>query len=159
MAWPVFGLMRRPTNDVKKGLIKSIALVSSLVLVPGITRADITYTIDAADLRTAGGSSLMSTNGLMLFVVSTTDSSFAAPTASSFVSGDDTILLRTNLDSGFGDGFFEKTLTFTLSGQISPSDPVQLYWYPTLTLADASPGGGTTYGQYRSDVGQSQSRV
>ena len=35
---------------------------------------------------------------------------------------------------------------------LKPGDPVQLYWFPTLTVSSDSPGEGATYGFYRHDT-------
>jgi hypothetical protein len=98
----------------------------------------------------------MPTTGLVLMVASTTDALFGGPTAGSFVTGDDVVLFRGDL-SGLGQpGYLQTTRFFPLTGELTSSDPVQLYWFPTLTIADydsSNLAAGTTYGSYRDAVG------
>jgi len=130
------------------------AALVSLALSCASVQATITLNIDAADLRTADGSQLMPLGGQVLLVASPNDAKFSGPTPSSFVSGDDVVLFRGNLDSGL-PGYFQGSVNFALSSfaGLNPGDPVQLYWFPTLTASDTSPGEGTTYGFYRHDTG------
>ncbi len=47
-------------------------------------------------------------------------------------------------------------MTFSLDGSLTVGDPVQLYWFPTLTVSDYDSNSlseGTTYGFYRDSVG------
>jgi len=131
--------------------IKFLCLAASCTCM----QASITFNIDAGHLKTRDGSQLMSVNGLVLLVGSTKDSSFGRPTPESFVTGDDIILYRGDLNSGFGPGLFQRAVSFSLSSLpgLKPGDPVQLYWFPTRTAGDANPGEGTTYGSYRHDTG------
>jgi len=97
----------------------------------------------------------MSTNGLVLLVASTNNLAFGEPTSTSFATGDDVVLFRSDL-SGLGEpGFFEAVLNLSLSSfpGLKRGDPVQLYWFPALTVSSNSPGEGATYGFYRHDTG------
>jgi hypothetical protein len=117
-------------------------------------QATITINIDAADLRTADGSQLMPLGGQVLLVASPDDAKFSGPTPTSFVSGDDVVLLRRNLDSGL-PGYFQAGVNFDFNSfpGLNPGDPLQLYWFPTLTASDTIPGEGTPYGFYRHETG------
>lgn len=97
----------------------------------------------------------MPLGGQVLLVASTTDGVFGGPTATSFVTGDDVSLFQGSLDSGFGEGVFQRLVNFSLSSfpGLDPGDPMQLFWFPTLTASSTSPGEGTTYGFYRHDTG------
>ena len=135
--------------------MNALATLVCLALLCSWAQATVTFNIDAYDLRTANGSELMSTNGLVLLVASTNNLSFGEPTATSFATGDDVVLFRGDL-SGLGEpGFFEAAVNLTLSSfpGLKPGDPVQLYWFPTLTVSSDSPGEGATYGFYRHDTG------
>jgi hypothetical protein len=118
----------------------------------------VTFDLGAERLKNADGSAMPS-SGLVILGASTLDSIFTAPTADQFFSGDDFELDRWDLTAlggggGLGDGTFSGTTgPLTLSGNWTPGDSVQLYWFPTLTLASSSPGAGTPYGIYRHDTG------
>ena len=132
-------------------LVCGIALLAVSCL---YAQATVTFTIDALDLRTAGGATLMPISGQVFLVASTTDLIFGGPTADSFVSGDDVILYRGDLSgSGVAGHFQAQTPVITLSGNLNTGDPLQLYWFPTLTGSSTSPGAGTSYGFYRHDTG------
>lgn len=122
-------------------------------LVCSWAQATVTFNIDAADLRTAGGE-LMPLNGQVLLVASPTDAVFGGPTPETFVSGDDVILFRGELNLGV-PGIFQVSVNFAFESfpGLGPGDPVQLYWFPTLTAAAKSPGEGATYGTYRHEAG------
>jgi hypothetical protein len=108
---------------------------------------------DVDQLKTAEGAP-MPESGLVLLAASTLDSAFSEPTPNSFFSSlDDIIVGRWSLDSGFGPGVFTRDFTTTLSGDWNTGDPLQLYWYPTLTEAATQPGAGTTFGRYTDPVG------
>ncbi|MBE0544076.1 MAG: hypothetical protein IH623_22265 [Verrucomicrobia bacterium] len=116
-------------------------------------QATVTFNIDAADLRTAGGE-LMPLNGQVLLVASPTDAVFGGPTPDAFVTGDDVILFRGELNLGM-PGIFQASVNFAFESfpGLNPGDPVQLYWFPTLTAAATSPGEGATYGAFRHETG------
>ncbi len=133
-----------------ENIMKSNCTIAFLALSCLWARATITLNTDAGDLRTFGGSALMPSSGQIFLVASTTDGLFGGPTAASFVSGDDVILFRGDC----GDvGYFQAAILFSLSGALDAGDPLQLYWFPTLTSSSLSPGEGTTYGSYRDAVG------
>jgi hypothetical protein len=113
------------------------------------------FSIEAEVLKTSGGSP-MPTSGLAVLVASTLDGSFGGPTDTSFASGsDDIVLKKWDLTTGLNQPGVLQDLsgTLPLSGNWDSGDLVQLYWFPTLTLASSVPGAGTSYGQYRDAVG------
>ncbi|MCL4788459.1 MAG: hypothetical protein KJ070_16985 [Verrucomicrobia bacterium] len=124
-----------------------------LALICTHARATVTINLDAADLRTADGQ-LMPLGGQVLLVASTNDATFGGPTPAAFASGGDVVLLRRSLDSG-QPGYFQAgvNLDFAAFPGLKPGDPIQLYWFPTLTAGDASPGEGTSFGFYRHATG------
>ena len=114
----------------------------------------VTINLDADQLKTAGGTA-MPTTGLVMLIASTTDTSFGAPIPSAFVTGDDVILWTWSLDSGFGAGVFSDKVenlqlgSPSISTEWGSGDRLEMLWFPDLTIGDASPGEGTSYGRYR----------
>jgi hypothetical protein len=127
--------------------------LASILLLRGSALASVTMNIDAADLRTADGQPVP-LGGQILLVASANDAVIGDPTPASFVSGDDVILFRGSLDSGL-PGYFQGSANFSFGSfpGIGAGDPVQLFWFPTLTSASVVPGAGTTYGTYRHGIG------
>ncbi len=115
--------------------------------------ADVSLTLGAGNLRTSDGSSLMPGTGLIVLLADSNQDGFASIGTDNFASGDDTILFQGALDSGLGDGMFLRSVNLTLAGGLTAGDPVQLYWYPTLSESSTSPGHGTSFGSYRDATG------
>jgi len=137
---------------------KLLVLVFGLLLAAS-AGAMITIDLQADLLKKADGTP-MPTSGLVILAASTSDTTFNAPTDTDFVSGDDIIVKKWSLDSGYGAGIFEKsTGPISFSGNWGPDDPLQLYWYPSLTYDSAVPGAGTSYGQYRNNSAVDNSYV
>jgi hypothetical protein len=130
--------------------IRTTSLLACL-LVPISASASITLDIYAERLETSTGDP-MPTTGLVILAASTLDSTFGAPTPSSFFSGDDIEVARWSLDSGFGPGIFNKAPVLTLSGNWNANDPLQLYWFPENTVSDTTPIAGQSYGVFRDDI-------
>lgn len=129
-----------------------LLILGSCLACPWAT-ATVTFNIDAADLRTAEGG-LMPLTGQVLLVASPADAVFGRPIPEAFVSGDDVILFRGELNLGV-PGVFQMSVNFAFDSfpGLGPGDPVQLYWFPTLTSAATSPGEGATFGVFRHDPG------
>lgn len=129
-------------------------LIFGLFALASWTSHALTISLDADLLKDANGAP-MPTNGLVLLVASTGDSTFNAPTPTAFVSGDDIIIARFDLSSG---GFNQpgvlidvaQSLSFT--GNWKPGDPLQMYWFPTLPKNATAPGPGAPYGKFRTDA-------
>src|SRR5216117_3273340 len=87
-----------PGRFNKRQMTKSVCAIALIVLSCVCARATVTFNISATELRTAGGASLMSLNGLVLLVADTSNNGFSglqagAPlTVNSFLAGDDLIL-------------------------------------------------------------------
>jgi|SRR6185295_10805083 len=136
--------------------MKSFCLAALVAL--SCLRAQATIQINPTwgDLRNANAT-LMPAGGLVLLVASP-DGTFGGPTASSFVTGGDVVLFQVGLAQ---PGFFQSPFTVDLSSfpSVTTGNLMQLYWFPTLTLADYNdtvtpgPGAGTAFGSYRSDAG------
>jgi len=141
-----------------KEIMKSTCAIVLLALSCVCARATVSFEISATELRTAGGASLMSLNGLVLLVADTSNDGFSGLTAgapltvNSFLSSDDLILFRGDLSAG-GLGYFVGAASPGLGGNLGTGDAVKLYWFPTLTLSSTTAAEGTTYGSYRSATG------
>lgn len=121
-----------------------------LLLLAANAFSTVTLITEGAYLKDLSGA-LMATNALVLLVASTEDTTFSVPAPNAFVTGDDIIVGRWDL-SGTGEpGILLDFTNTALSGNWNEGDPLQLYWFPTLTVATVSPGAGTPYGQYRTD--------
>lgn len=100
----------------------------------------------------------MPDGGLLLLVASTTDTTFTTPTATSFTPGtDDIVVAKFALNSttvGVG-GDTNQQITYTYSGNFNVGDPLELFWYPTLTTSATTPGNNTSFGMFRTDQVQS----
>jgi hypothetical protein len=114
-------------------------------------RASIGISVDADLLQNADGTPMPMT-GMVLLVASTTDSTFNAPTAGSFVSGDDIIVARFNLMGATNGVLIDFAPGLILSGSWNAGDPLAIYWYPTLATNATAPGGGTPYGFYTTNA-------
>ena len=141
-------------------MMKSVFGIALLALFCLRAQAEITFNIDALDLKTSGGASLMPVSGLVLLVASTTDATFGTLTAGSsltvgsFLSGDDLILYRGDLSGTATPGYFQAGVAFSLgANNLTVNDPVQLYWFPTLTVSTTSLSEGDTYGAYTHATG------
>ena len=96
----------------------------------------------------------MPTSGLAILVASTLDSSFGGPSSTTYATGDDIVVGAWDLTGGFNTaGVLTKGVSTTPTGNWNAGDFLQLYWFPTLTLAQYNastpPGNNTPYGQYR----------
>ena len=116
----------------------------------------VTVNLTALYLRTANGD-LMPTNGLVVLVASTNDSSFSGPTPTSFVSDDDIVIASWDLsNTPIGDGVLQdeiSNVTFADRPGWASGDSLAMYWFPTLTLTNSEPGNNTPYGFYTDPVG------
>ena len=131
-----------------------------VILASAITgRATVSLSLSGGQISDGAGNAV-NDGGLLLLVVSTTDSIFSGPsptsslTTGSFLSGDDMILGAFSVDSGSSGiaGGYYTTLNITsYTGNLNSGDLLQLYWFPTLTALSTSTGAGTSYGTYRTD--------
>lgn len=126
-----------------------------LTLLTGLTtlssQAAVTITFGVQVVYNADGSQLIPENSLVLYGVSTTDGSFGDPTPTAFFSGDDAEIHRGGAAPAGEYGYI---LNIELSSipNWTTGDPLQIYWFPTLTTAATAPGYGTPYGSFRTDA-------
>jgi hypothetical protein len=132
--------------------MKKALIIGAVALTHLSSQAAVTISINAELLKDFDNSS-MPVTGLAVLVASTTDAVFNDPTSTSFVTGDDIELKRWNLSAWSTVGALSDVATsLSFSGNWNAGDPLQLYWYPSLTLASTQPLSGTHYGTFRSDL-------
>jgi hypothetical protein len=125
------------------------SVLATLVPLPAFA---VSISIDAEVLKAADGSPMPQSGVVVL--TAATNGSFHGPAGSSFATGDELFLASWDLSTWGTDGVFSgfiANLSFT--GDWDQGDPLGLYWYPSLTLADAGPGTGIAYGFYTDSAG------
>ena len=131
-------------------------LASFLLLFAAITgRADVTINLGFGDLYFADDTTFAPVGSLVQLVASSTDNIFTSPTATSFTgdSSDDVILASFPVNDPVNDpGEFTAAITLTYSGTLNPGDQILLRWFPSLDSSATAPGAGTQYGQFRTDL-------
>ena len=150
--------MKRPR------FLAALAALTAALTAP--LSATVTINLAGAVLSNAAGTAIPN-GGLVLLVSSTTNSTFTAPpsTAStavgSVIADDDIIIGSATIDSAASGitGGFAKAINITFSGNLNAGDPIQLYWFPTLTSASTTLGQGVAYGSYRTDSIASDSDI
>jgi hypothetical protein len=126
-----------------------LSLSACALLLQTEARAYVTIDITAAMLTDSSGNP-MPVPRLVILVASTNDSHFSAPTATSFVSGDDIIVKKWDLSAEDTAGvLFDTTGPLSLTGNWGVGDPLAIYWFPTLTIDATEPGTAAPYGFYR----------
>jgi hypothetical protein len=120
-------------------------LILAVLALASWTTHALTISVDADLLKNADGSPMPMT-GLVVLVASTTDSTFNAPSSGSFVSGDDIVLAKFDLQKATNGVLLDIVNGLTFSGSWNQGDPFAIYWYPTLNINSAAPSGGIPYG-------------
>lgn len=120
----------------------------------------VTFNIDAELLKTSTGNPIPNGTGLILLVADTTSNGFASvlsPGGSVMLGGalydDDVVVGRWTLTYGVDGVFQDTTGSIPFFGLWGKDDPLQLYWFPELSLTTSFLSAGDTYGQYRSNIG------
>jgi PEP-CTERM motif len=132
--------------------LKSL-LVAGVVLATAVAAsATVTLNVGAEVLFQSDGTTPIPAGSLIQLLASTTDSVFTAPTPSSFIGGSADDVILESFAAPDNSGFAGDDIVVTLSGNLNAGDPLLLRWWPTLTLASSTPGAGTPYGQFRTDV-------
>ncbi len=92
---------------------------------------------------------------LLVLVASTLDQTFSPIQPNAFASGDDIVIAQfaTNNPSSLSGAVSYAINNFNLFGNLSPGDPLALYWYPTLDINASAPGFGTPYGMFTDPLG------
>jgi hypothetical protein len=152
-----FADILKTLNSNNKRIMKSVCLIALITLSCLKAQATITFNSFWGDLQTANPGTPMPSTGLVLLVASP-DATFGGPLAGAFATGGDVVLFHGSLGS---PGVFEGPVTVDLSSfpSLTAGNPLQLYWFPTLTVADyddtvtPGPGAGTAYGSYRDAAG------
>lgn len=133
---------------MKKALLSSLLLLAAALP----TQAGVTLSLTIGELDKFDGTPL-SENSLLQLIISTTDSSFAAPLPGAFVSGDDFIVKSFGLDSSTTGvaGAFSTVISFDLGvNNITAGDQILLRWYDA-PASSVTATAGMRYGQIRFD--------
>jgi hypothetical protein len=138
---------------MKYRLLTSKAIVVAAFLWGAhVAPAQVTFNITTGILYSATDVPLAD-GRLVQLVASTTNSTFSAPTTSSFVSGDDVVLFSFAMDSSTTGtaGSMSAVLNLSSLGSVSGlsvGDSLMLRWFDLPSTASA-PNYGTAYGEYR----------
>ena len=143
-------------------MIKNLLSVCAALYCATSAHATISVAGDFGLLKDSTGTVNVPVGGLLQLIASPSGSAsnFAAPTPTSFVSGDNIIVatFAMNYNSGTA-GESTNSITLTLQNTAASTtttfdagDPLLLRWYPTLTTSSTAPGLGATYGQFRTDA-------
>lgn len=110
----------------------------------------VTFNFFLGVLSDSGGTAV-SDGSVVQFIVSP-DSTFGAPTSSSFVSGNDVILATRAVDSSTGGApgvvYVAISNIDLAAAGITGGSFIAVRWFPTLGIAAVQPGNSTPYGQW-----------
>ncbi len=124
-------------------------------LAGGLHADTVSISIDAGLLEQANGTSVVQT-GALLQLIASPSATFTAPSAGSYVGGDNFVVSTFSMNTGGGTGeTTNNTGTLTLTTTLFAGEALLLRFYPSLLTATApasGPGAGTNYGQIRSDT-------
>lgn len=143
----------------RSGWVNLPLLVTGLLILGPLTSLDAqTISIFAADLQDNMGNPI-STGAVAVLVVDTGTHGFAAPQPSYTLSlgaiwgTENKIVGLWNLNNcGCGDGILLDGTAVSYTGGVTSNQNLQLYWFPSLTLA-SNTLGNTSYGAYTDPVG------
>ena len=121
--------------------------------------AYVTLPLDAGYLYSGDTtSSYMPTNGLLLVISNTGESTFQPAALGDYVTGDDSIVEALAMNYGGGAGETQNTIgpvglgTLADGGTLAAGDKLALRWFPGITLAEYNSGTlptvGNAYGTY-----------
>lgn len=129
-----------------------------IVFAANHSQASISFLVQSDLLKDSGGTAMVQT-GLVLFVSSTTDSTFDSILAGSSTSigsslngGDDKVLFKADISNYMVNGVLDRAtgaLDLSSVSGWNTGDPLALLWFPTLTTASSTISAGTEYGFYR----------
>ena len=94
----------------------------------------------------------MAVEGVLVLVTDANRDGFAGPSDTAFVQSDDVMIAKWDIAGGGGNapGVFQgSTGSVSFSGDWGEGDPLAIFWFPTLSAADAAPGASVPYGTYR----------
>jgi len=145
--------------NVKK-MIKSAVVLTTLGLGAASAQASISLALEAGYLFTAGGGSPLPTDSTLVLLVDKDGDGFGNLTqaTSSFKGDPDDVILAyfrngpLPADEPYGPGSASAVVEFELNG-IPVGADLLLVWYntPFLNNVNAGPGGGVSFGTYRTD--------
>lgn len=136
----------------------ALALFCLLGLAGALQAQTVTIKIDAGQLRGPGGTVPEPVGGLLQLIASP-GGMFPAPTPTSYISGDNVVVMSLAMNNNGGTNETFNTLSAlpltTANYTLTTGEKLTLRFYPTLTLAamPSAPGAASaTYGQVRSDT-------
>ncbi len=150
--------MNPPLSPRRSGIAPLLA--ACLLALPALAPASVTITFGGQTLRDSSNAELPD-GALVMLVSAGIDNSFSFPSGFDFAPGDDVVLGSTAVDSSFGAGSFLDSFSgLVYDNGDATADPgeipgllagqlLMLRWFPTLTLADSTPGFGTEFGEFR----------
>lgn len=137
---------------------RHLLLYALLFMSAAKSHATISFLIQADKLKDASGTA-MSQSGLVLFVSSTSDSTFGSIVAGSSTAlntaidgADDRILYKTDLSSYGVNGVLDAStggLSLASVTNWTSGDQLALLWFPELNISSTTIPNGTPYGFYR----------
>jgi hypothetical protein len=141
---------------IKQFLSQKMIKVACLALLGmGLTLSQlqgaVSINISAEKLKDPGGFA-MAVEGVLVLAADANGDGFGGAGDTSFTVGDDVMIAKWDIASGGGNApgaFLGSTGSVSYSGDWGEGDPLAIYWFPTLTSADASPGAAVPYGWYR----------
>jgi hypothetical protein len=132
--------------------------ITAFFAIGPLTSSAVIFSVDAGVLSNADGSAPMPSTGIVVLTVAR-DGDFHGPSGNLFATGDEIELARWNLETLGGGLLSDITPNLAFADFSSAGftwdegDPLRLYWYPDLTLADAGPAPGISYGFYSDPIG------
>ena len=132
--------------------MKRLLLAAAILLTCSTSSfATVTINLTGAYIYFADGFTRAPVGSLVQLVASTNDSIFTAPTPGSFTGGSSDDVVIASFDVNLEPGAFSAAINFALGGTLGTGDLLMLRWFPELTLSASAPGGGSQYGEFRTD--------
>ncbi|MBH53840.1 MAG: hypothetical protein CMI18_05775 [Opitutaceae bacterium] len=138
-----------------KALKPGFLVLLGIGLLVGQIQAAIEISVGAERLQDPSGGS-MAVGGVLVLVGSTTDANFSGPSETDFTQNDDAVIAIWDIATGGGNApgaFSGSTGSVSLGGDWGAGDPIAIYWFPTLTIADTAPGAAVPYGIFQGTAG------
>jgi hypothetical protein len=138
---------------MKKLLLTALTLVAC----SASSFATITINLGGAYIYLADGVTRAPEGSLVQLIASTNDNIFTAPSPTSFTGGSSDDVILASFAVNLEPGAFLENIVFSLGGTLGAGDQLLLRWYPQLTTSASAPGGGSQYGEFRTDLVENSS--
>lgn len=129
--------------------MKKVCTILALALaVAGANAQSISVNFDVGILANNLGSPIA--DGSLLQVIASSDATFADPTDSAFVGGNDLLIYSLAFDSSTTGtpGIASFAMNIALSQFAVAGQNLMIRWYPTLSTQSSAPGFNTFYGEF-----------